>query len=551
MFRKTMPRSIFRKMMPHSNSMDITGLPLELYQHLFEFLSLSDVINLRLVCKFFNERVKAYRVKQLFFDLVKTDGLRLSVPNFTHRNVLSLHRWGFILNRPLFRIEHLKVLKLNTYKMYLYRPINPYLVDQLFDMYHIGFKATINKLVHLEHLEIDSFPNNEDRKLILPKLKKLYIRCYSNFALEIDAMNLQVFHLDYDRDAYTNTTDRCSISFKHPSSVKCLYISAYSLLADFVGLQGIEHLTIRDAPGMISNSPLNVYPNLKSVTILKFDLQTFEHLVQEVHRQRKQVKIYFNGIEITGRKDRSSFLQELSKRQWFSGSHEDPEMLKNYKNLSERLFWVKKFSYDNLVKWAGEITPDGFFERFNNLWEVTCETKVDPGHLINFLAGCRTLREVRIVNCQVPQWFLDQLPSVTSLYMLTFYEEDQIQGFDFKFLNRMFDLERFYTNQNIIKYEGLKLNSNRLLDDSSGLVAICFNILDDHDSVRFSIMKEKYENSSGTRKLQVTILGNGFTEKELPIKEITYEELTKWHNYYLQKTNKRPKLKNRKDCRLT
>lgn len=499
-------------------SADLTGLPDELYQHLFEFLNLSDVINLRLVCKFLNEKVRRYRVQKLFFRLFEDKGLFFSLPNCTFRNFLD-YSLTFLLKRPLFNIEHLKFLKLTI-------------------SYPAIINEDLNKFIHLEHLEI-TFGFSRDVQLILPKLKRLYFLNFISSALVIDAPNLQDFHCDDEYGEYDE--NESFLSFTHPSSVKRLGIPGCAFLRDFADLKEVEHLTIYNAiRTMNANALLDAYAKLKSVTILGGESHSLESFVhQKALRQRDKLSIYLSGIPISERRELGN---ERYLPAWDPEKANDrliDEMLKNYEKLSLNLFWVKSIRYDRLLKWCGASMPGGFFDKFNHLSVVRCKTKVVPEHLIKFLASCQGLRELCIKNCEVPQSFLDELPSVTSLCILTFIEKDQMEGFDFQFLHRMYDLEQLYTNQNLIKYQGLALNTNRIRDKSGNDFSIWFDVLDAHHEGRFEITKEI------NNQLKITVSNNpkGRSPKETHwtesglIKEVNYEELMKWHDYWKNRTS--------------
>lgn len=216
---------------------------------------------------------------------------------------------------------------------------------------------------------------------------------------------------------------------------------------------------------------------------------------------------------------------------------------KSFEQLAADPFWITGIRYDWLVQNRGAV-PDRFFDRFNHLQEVTCKTKIDSDHFTKFLAGCQSLQELNVLYCEVGQAFLDELPSFTSLRMLTFYEKDQQQGFDFRFLNRMYRLRRLYTNQNIVKHKGLQLNMRRILNYLYGrLFVIRFDVLDGLDKALFAVSNVDNENQIRLRILSNSFFihdekeGRTWLETDLPLKEINYEELRKYLDYWRKKTD--------------
>ena len=511
--------------------MDIAGLPEELYQHLFEFLSLTDLINLRLVCKVFDKRVKAYVIKDVnFCPNNHEQGWFFKIPNCTFKNSLYSSQI-VLLERQVLNFRHLKCLRLSSFKV----AIKP-----------IDLKAIFDKLVHLEHLEIGVFPATakENEKLVFPKLKKLYLRDYPSGSLEIEAPNLRDFHLDEAK------MDKSRVmTFTQPASIECLGIKNFDLLPLYFGdFKGVEHLRIFEAFNMDAICLLDNYPSLKSVTILRCRAQNLEELVKlKQFQQRCQFKVYFRGFEIRNRNDLTALGEASFETDSIPKGHSlglaDVEMFENYETLAPDLSWVRGIRYRYLMKhFNGATVPETFFEMFNHLWKVVTYSKVDQNQFIKFLARCQSLRELEMRDGEVSQSFLNELPSVTSLYCFGFYAKDRNQSFDFCFLNRMYELEQFSTNLNIIKHEGLRLNRQRIRSIAyDHRFEIIFDIFDGKNKAFFTVRKDEKQKTLGLM-IWSNMLGFLFKRKcpewieaNLPIKAIDYEELVRWQNYWQKK----------------
>ena len=506
--------------------MEITELPEELYQVLFEFLNLHDLLELRLVCRFFNQQVNAYRVYDLVIRPTATE-LRLHdsknwfykpTPGYSFRNFL-LPSKAFVLKRPLFEIERLRRLKFEVHH---------------FEQLKIDHREIVNRLVHLVHLEIFySFIYNTDHenwfrlskqngKLILPKLKRLFIlsNCVNHLDLEIDAPNLHDFCLicrEVGRIAQRENF--LKILFVHPSSVKCLGISEYELLTRTLSaLKSIEHLSV-ERGSKVDGQLLADYPNLVSVTTM-----TSVPLIHigELH-------ISLNSYELTSLNELSALEKEPNCPVCRMNLQKAPvsppdKLIPNFQRLPEDVHFpvnTKYIRYEELMK------ADVFKQLSNVYCYSQADIQVDTAHLIKFLAKCQDLKELYLDRCQVNQKFLNELPRIASLRELAILEKNQKPDFDFRFLNRMYNLEVFNTYQSLVKHEGLSLNRHRYLS------RVSFNVHFNKFPASFLVRKSKNENefrlNIGVRK-QYRVNCALLSKVGVPIKEVSYVELIKQAN---------------------
>lgn len=550
-------------------TMDITELPDELYQFLFEFLNLSDVINLQFVCRFFNAKVKAYKVRDLFFQssLCSTDW-HFPLPNYTFRNILHPSK-AFLLKRSLFKIEHLKYFKFKTFGD--------------FDKFGIDYKEIVNKLVYLVHLEIsfkiplfdrraDQIRDSQDGKLILPRLEKLHFEDNPCSALEIDAPNLRDFHFDVPETYGANEAFERkwrTIKFTHPSSVKWLWVYKFGFLQQrFSALQKVKHLTILNGSDLDTDYLLDYYSDLETVSMRICSLYGLERLIQRKSLLKAHVKVYFEGIEISDHKELAALEEEINRRNLnpksihYFLSRASDTMLRNYEKLSQNLFWVRELDYKalmNLVAVKPGLVPEAIFnrfnylkaistesepderhylgllpeelafDRFNYLRKISTESEFDERHFLKFLTCCQSLTQLYFYGSKISQTFLDELPSVTSLrFLKLIISSRNPPDLDFRFLNRMANLENFRTNLNIVRREGLNLNRHGRFHNVILMVSI--------DDVEGLILVTKNLNTNDFN-LTISILNSLLNNKMVntTFKELNYEQLKKWYDHWEDK----------------
>lgn len=125
--------------------MELTDLPLELYQLILEFLNLPDVVNLRRVSKFFRDVVQKYRAYELGFyhfpegtvsELLEKYIQYASIDNFSPTNLI-LYKRQHLLKQPLSKIETLK-------KLHVVCSAGPHDIDD----------SHLNRLDQLEELRV-------------------------------------------------------------------------------------------------------------------------------------------------------------------------------------------------------------------------------------------------------------------------------------------------------------------------------------------------------------------------------------------------------------
>lgn len=439
--------------------MEITDLPLELHQLILEFLLLPDVINLRLVNKFFCEVVRQYRIYELGFQYFKK-GLCLffdqyaelvPIRSFSPTNLI-LYRRQHLLKRPLFKVETLRKLQVVCSN----EPA-PNLDD-----------SHLNRLIHLEELRvrIAGLPILSNRgqplnwKLSLPNLKMFKLNYFSVDVgrIYVDAPRLHSLTL-------LRTKAGDGLHFEHPLSVKRLTLTELDKMKfPFEIFENVEELTIHEPENKDTLS--TVFPRLKTLRIKRNPSRG--HLTQRELDQLlsgRDLQVIFRGVRLEnclkGTKLDSSFAKlpkhsfcEFFKKPQYEAcfdflleQHRQP-IDRTEADLSVLLGVGRRIDFEwlnNPEKWPVDL----ILNKFSLLREITVnEPIICPDRFMQVLAGCKMLSKLYLQNARLPQRFFDQLPSITSLWELEI--DDQHKQSDikcFRFLSRMFRLKFLYLDR--------------------------------------------------------------------------------------------------------
>ena len=478
--------------------MEITDLPIELYQSILHFLSLSDVLRLRLVNKFFREVVRHFRVYEIsflglygesFFENSQVDSIRHGYgmsrwfDNFSNTqkrpsatndfhdfspiNLLD-HQKQHLLGRPLFNIQCLRKLKVGLL-------VGPFYLSD----------AHINQLINLEELQIcfrrdlsalniqyDPVKGPDpflDWKFSLPKLKVLFLKRSDTwpFGLQVLASHLHSFGFDF-------ASPYDVFHFEHPETVRRLELDrfrffngmCFSEICSFVNL---EELWISELNG-VEEKVLSAFPCLK---ILKIAIRRFNegglsstrlHLNECLTRLiERNIQVFCYGVRLTDARIIERLFNQIPRDPIYylgcpSENRPIADLIKFFIENSEK-------TEDNLnalplidcqmdYKWFYldqtwfPISVDLILRKFAHLRAISISSKIDyPDRLSRFLAGCKRLGKLHIENAELGQTFFDQLPSITSLYCLQIYQNRIL---NFRFIYRMFRLKRLCSDHHLL-----------------------------------------------------------------------------------------------------
>ena len=401
-------------------------LPLVPAMKIIDYLTIKDIVNLKLVNKWFNQFINEnVRIKDLVIR--------------THSS--PLNRWFHTYD--LINLQNF--IKYGWYgsvclKLNINQPILSQL-KQLYMCYTIINFETLNLFDRLVHLEIkysiikDITDNNV---LSLPMLKILnlvdpnYLR-----ALLIDSTKLQALKL-------------CNVfvTSVHPESITYVEIYSYRSCVNFLHLCiNLQHLFCHDLNSFDLNE-FNLIKDLSKLKSIHFDGPSvaFDSLVKEKKRFNQDLKIYFLNLEFDQLPDGlDKLLNEVDE---FSYEVEDIYLGKclnknliqyyaqYYSRLADHCPFVESVDYYELERYFDQI-PENFLKRFVNLTDFTAEKVNDLDQMIRVLGECRTITDLTLPS-SLGQHFFDfhlynLCPNIDTLDIVG--DEILNCGFIFKFKN--------------------------------------------------------------------------------------------------------------------
>ena len=477
----------------------LNNLPFELYETILEYLDLNELLNVRLLNRRFKLVVSEFRIKELIFrDLKK----RLCVQ---HKD-----NW-FHLNKPqnchaIIDISRIKLLSSSIFKI---QNLKRLFISEL------GINGTINldnvnEFKQLEHLEFSFYLNkiniDKNRKLSLSNLKSFsfsFIRISDdlknediNSIIEFDTPSLEAIRL-------SKGSDLVYFKFNNPSTIKYLSLTFYD--EDTKIFKNVEYLCVL-VEITISSNFLSKYPNLKEIRIHEFR-DDKNSLIDNM--QKKDLKIYFKDVQILNAEDLNDCEYELDFQ------------MANYARLDYNLQYDSILNYSNLMNLTNKIPVD-FFKKFTNINAISIDNRVEnEDNLIEFIKNCQNLFDLCLKNSELSQNFYDQLASISSLGKLIINEKEDL-NINFEFINKMYYLFEFKTNQQLDLKENYALNY---------LIYLKF--------IEFQISKNQIKVIKSKRDEYKLKISRYSTNKlEFPIETMTLKKLINWYTQlkYLGRT---------------
>lgn len=417
----------------------LTELPIEMIHSILEYMDVVEISTCRLVSKWFNETVKAFRVFELSFYgedwYRKTSwygGEKLILP----LNSLSLSAVP-VLSSPSVDLRFLKRLYFAKVKEG--------------DQFSL---EVVNSFVWLEKLELefkdsDWSKGNIVKTLRLNQLKHLYLSFKFQFFIEFYTPKLSYLALSYRRDNYKSVGRLLkTIHFATPTTVRRLDIfgdlnTSGEFLSSF---QCVEHFQCDLTADMNLEIILKKFTNLKVLEVWLDESEEFYdeafdilfQIMQQKERLKPSLQIYFCDVELSSKKEVRSY--------GFDRESKLASLVQNYSSLvySHSLC---KVDYDELLR-----LTNGDYQTLK-LFHATVFVKVgekieDPNRILNFLLNCPNLKSLTLENSSLDTEFYRKLPAYTSLLELII-EEGQDLELDFKFLLKIKNITNFATNQNL------------------------------------------------------------------------------------------------------
>lgn len=389
-------------------------LPLELYNVIFRYLRLRDVLKLRLLSKAMNTAVR--------------DGFRIDELIFNEHNLLYFHklrdRWLFTTRSINYKnsLDCLNASFLNESSINFWN-LKRLRIANVPGAFRISLKH-LNELSRLIQLEIHYNKCEVDDQLRLPNLRVLSLRSRVQMHMRIDTINLKYLNLDYDTFEH--------VQFYYADKVTHLSINNHDW--NVSRFSNLEHYEFNTANSLDENI-LRVLPKLSRLQINCQCSNYFELLNNILERSRnrgeERLQIYFKGVRWSSDRAMNErvFAHDLSRMSL---------QMNNYSYLLDHLPWEYSINYTELINLVNRI-PSSYFRKFNSIQviEVT-EAVENQNDLIEFIKNCRNLFDLSLYRTRLPKSFYDKLAEISTLVILRIVED---QSVDLTFASRMEYLE--------------------------------------------------------------------------------------------------------------
>ena len=428
----------------------MNNLPIKLCYAIFKYLPLDELCRLRLINKRFHNMIKDYKIEELsFYDSIwriKDIWLFIMKPIYPI-NSINISKLSIFFNSSSLNLGNLKRLSITSIKD-----------DDNFNL------DLLNRFINLEHLELDFESKwSKNNKLKLPNLRILMLNFNIRLKISIDAPNLNALQIEFEIKNDYNPFD--SIQFLN-SSIKHLMVFGNLNLSKLINLSFLKSIQTLECYIEQLNQ-INIFEilkKLKSVDILlrknedyrDIDLNILANMIKQRNKlRRSDVKIWFENIQLSNEKE----LRELD----FKRANRLSLQMKHYHKLADKVGEMDLIDYTELMRLTNSNLPIDFFKKYN-VQEIVASDKIeDQNSFITFLLNCIYLKRLCLINSSLSQSFYDRLPSSTSLIALKL-KEDEHTGLDFKFINKIQYLNKFYTNQKLSLDIILNLNKFKFID---------------------------------------------------------------------------------------
>lgn len=422
---KTVRQFLFAKKMS-APLKTIHDLPPEMLEEIFSYLCLITPVELKLVCKLWNELISRMKLHSLFVDNDLDSREKWFHSNRPCRQselctpvvFYSRHKHPTLVNLRCLRLDN----SIGHHPTYFdFNELNMF--EQLVQL-EIHCDWTKDLDLHLPNLEILLLVKNQLARKVNLDCKKLAALSYSNHG-----NSLFVQHPDTIRMLDSNMVGTKLIQFKNLEWLRCAN----------------KNLTIDD-------STLQTLRKLEVAAHTDYKGRDFRELIEALRSliQRKRrlggsdLVIYLAGLQVITEDDLSEIEFDFglgSNLIWSEKLH-----MKHYDRLQVRMEFVQDVDYNQLVD-SIDVLPDDYFSRFSNLREVTAYCPLNEQHFSEFLRKVYSLQKLALYfSPDLSQSFFDSLPEFCSLfyfYLLRPREwysgennERHVIKLDFKFIGR-------------------------------------------------------------------------------------------------------------------
>ena len=439
-------------------------LPAEMLELVISKMNVNEQIGCCVVCKFFKQAVERIKLRSLAI-AESEDSPCKSVFSYGYREYDWAERvkyprysdqFWFVSNDPVYESYHL--IAPNT-SAGLRMLVNHFDLSQLRRLFIVEVRNgrthfdLLNRLVQLEHLQINWIQMDCDLTLQLPNLQTLSIvKLIRRDDIEVDfkvtliTPNLKHFE--------TRSLCRSMFRFEHPESVIFLQVSLCDF-DDVLKLRNLEVLVSEwvdsliqfDDENQIHRLNLSAFPKLKRVDCARM----LPGEANEVYDLCKRYKInfYFCGCLIDDLHQDLGVYFERAGRKDLLQLLKIEHMFGDYDRLVDSMYICEGIRY---WKWFDPYFPDKLPENFAKKFYLVRDIYIGEVDNVNYfveLLSC--FKGLKVLKCApLPQEFFDRHSHLLArLQVLSYtvdYSPKKIDEVNLDFILNLKLLENFETN---------------------------------------------------------------------------------------------------------
>lgn len=431
-------------------------LPYDIYHfHLFKYLDIDDILELRLVSRRFRSIVCSYDIKEIAF-----------LENFGKK-----HNWFSTIKSTDLKSQ-IAISKLNLLKKLCNNFTNlKFLRIQKaeFNSQSIIRVEYLNKFTKLQILEIKKLDLHSNDTLYLPNLKALSVAfesaCYLKepASLILDTPNLKSLDIHQLRQA--NLIDNL-IKIKYPLFIKFLKQNRYD--RNSILLKNLECLELDSLESKVEE--LMKLKRLKKIKAKACALTVRE--LDELLETKNDILIVIGGVK-TEKIDYNFNLDDFETLEY---------RLKNYDKLDNDINYTNFIDYNQLIQQL-PTKPVDLFSKFTCIQMIEIKSEIEKeDRLIRFIRDCPNLYRL-IIRTALSQQFYEDLPLNSSLSSLYQCKNTAI---NFKFIVHMPYLTKVHLEQ------AIEIDGDLNLENLKYLKELRFQIKPNNRITIFKKGKNKY-----------------------------------------------------------
>lgn len=410
-------------------------IPIEFYHnHLFSYLDIKDLSNLKLVSKNFKKIIESYDILELSvlddFSNASSKENWFSTTKSTKLTNLVYSSISYVPKNSSNNFLNLRHLRIN-----FYGPIN------------LKYLSTFIKLQILEVKAVILISPNQ--LLNLPYLESLSLGFLNDFfesaCLTFDTFNLR--NLAVYQDSSLNLINRI-IAFKNPLSICSLRLSKFDKNA--LIFKNLECLELEYLDGLVTVD-LEMFKKLNKLRIFSCH-ENFDDLKNIFQSKKNDLQVVLSGVKLND----VGKIEEYKQCNSYKNIHNKMFcfQMDNYNDLEDDLNFIKVLNAELVCKLFHNLPAD-LFSKYTNIQELRIRSNVDEDQLICFIKKCSNLSHLKVFESSISQEFYEQLPEISLLSFLQ-VNIKEVVDLNFEFIKRMPYLRYLITDQCLLISENLR-----------------------------------------------------------------------------------------------